>query len=229
VTRARTLRFTAKRPRAWNGRYRRIPGRTSVLHVRRIGGEWWPVVDWRIDDDIGTCPMLEGGDIDELVDAVHAGKRALGASPGGSFLVNEFGQVLVPATDHETTRVVHVGDCDGPLVFQNPFDPGTTFDLVEDRSLDPGQSWDRPYVGMIYNLSPFDEICFKKTDATGSHYLDAPTHDGGLVSALRRLRPYGWIRLIVGAGGIALTKVEPDWQPHYVGRVKPARWFPKEG
>jgi hypothetical protein len=173
--------------------------------------------------------MVPGGDIDELIAAVQAGKRALGARDGGSFLINEFGQLLVPATEEEVTRVVQVGDCDGPVVFDNPFAPGTTFDLTDTRGLKPGDPWERPYVGLIYNLTEGNEICFKQTDASGSRYVYAPVDDPKLVRTLRALRPGGWLRFIVGAGGIVLTKVEPDWQAHYVGRVNPAAWFRKEG
>jgi hypothetical protein len=231
VTPARTLRFSARRPRAWRGRYRRIPGRTSVIHVRRIDGEWWPVVDWRIGEETGTCLMLDDGDLDGLVEAVHAGKHALGVGPGGSFLVNEFGQVLVPVNEQETTCVVYVGDCDGPLGFENPLQAGKTFDLADSRALKAGDRWERPYVGIVYNLSSYDEICFRQTDATGTRYVEAPEHDPKLVASLRGLRPYGWVRFVVGAGGIALTKVQvqSEWQPHYVGRIDRARWFSKEG
>jgi hypothetical protein len=225
------FRFSARRPHTWKGRYRRIPGRTTVIHVRRVDGDWWPLIDWRIDDETGTCLMLDRGDVDDLVEAVHAGKRALGVGPGGSFLINEFGQVLIPVNEEETTRVAYTGDCEGPLAFENPFQVGTTFDLADSRALKAGDRWERPYVGIVYNLNAYDEICFRQTDATGSRYIEAPVHDPKLVAALRALRPSGWVRFIVGAGGIALTKVHvhSDWQPHYVGRISPARWFSKEG
>src|SRR5690242_16038545 len=105
MSRARVLRVTARRPTLWAGRYRRIPGQTTVFHVRWMNGEWWPVVDWRRGDDTGTCAMVARGDVGELVEAVQLGKRTLGVGAGGSFLINEFGQVLVPVNEQETTRV----------------------------------------------------------------------------------------------------------------------------
>lgn len=229
---SRVFQFAPRRSRAWKGRYRRIPGRTTVNHVRLLEGEWWPVVDWTVDDETAECPMLDSGDVQELVDAVHAGKGALGAPPGGSFLVNEFGQVLVPATEQETTRVVHVGDCDGPFAFHNVFQPGKTFDLADARTLKPGGSWERPYVGIPHNLSHLNEICFRQTDDLGTTVINAPGQDEKLIAALRRIRPYGWVRFIVGIGGIVVTKVQvgaSEWEPRYVGRIDPARWFRKEG
>lgn len=218
-------------PRPWDGRYRRIPGRTTVNHVRLLEGEWWPVVDWTVNDETAQCPMLDSGDVRELVDAVHAGKRALGAAPGGSFLVNEFGQALVPATEQETTRVVHVGDCDGPFAFRNMFVPRQTFDLSDARGLTPGDPWERPYIGIPHNLGPDDEILFKHTDESGTMYINAPVRDEKLVGAIRRIRPCGWVRFLVGVGGIVVTKVQvgpSEWEPRYVGRIVPTRWFRKE-
>src|SRR6478672_11917582 len=125
------LQFSPHRPRAWTGRYARVPGDTTAIHVRRIDGTWWPVIDWARDDEIAHCKMVDCAAAPELAEAVCAGKRMLGAPPGGAFLVNEYGQVLVPASDRQGTRVAIVGECAGPFSFHNPFGPEPAFDLAD--------------------------------------------------------------------------------------------------
>jgi hypothetical protein len=222
------FRFIGINPTPWHGRYARIPGDTTVVHVRHTNTGWWPVIDWSIGHDTAHCRMVEAGDVVALVDAVLAGKRALGVSPGGAFLVNEFGQVLVPASDSQGTRVVIVGECSGPFTFKNPFEPGTVFDLGNGAALNHGDRWDRPYVGIPHNLSASGEVYFKLVNEHGIDWLKPRAQDAHLISALRALRPWGAVRFIVTVGGLVVTKVEPAWEPRYVGRINPSRWFAKE-
>jgi hypothetical protein len=230
VTRSRNLRFSAQPPRIWDGRYRRVPGITTALHVRTVRGEWWPVIDWARGEDVARCSMVDEGDVRQLVTGVNAGKGMLGARPGGAFLVNEHGQVLVPADDGWDRRVVIVGECSGPFVFKNPFKPGEVFDQADHADLRPGDAWERPYVGIPHNLSGGDELYFQAEDERGRWVMHPPSQDQALVRALRLVRPYGPVRFLVGVGGLVLTKVEvrSRWQPRYVGRVDLKKWFAKE-
>jgi hypothetical protein len=223
------LTFQPRRPKKWNGRYARIPGDTSVFHIRLAHGGWWPEVEWRIDDDTARCRMVDSGDVRLLVDAIVAGKRAQGVQPGGAFHINEFGQVLVPAYDRDGTSVRLVGECAAPLQFKNPFIDAAGFDLTSHRGLQTGDSWDRPYVGMPHNLSVANKIYFKRSDAEGTVALWPPDQDPDLIAALRAVRPSGPVRFIVTAGGLVATKVElaSGWEPRYVGRINPACWFEK--
>jgi hypothetical protein len=225
------LEFSPSRPRPWSGRYARVPGETTAIHVRRLEGEWWPVVDWAVEDEIGHCRMVDEGDVAALAEAVCTGKRSLSGRAGGSFLVNEFGQVLVPASDWETSEVVLVGECTGAFAFHNPFRPGEVIDLADGRALSPGEAWARPYVGIPHNLSAGSEIYFKQVDEFGLDYAKPEQQDARLIAALRKLRPYGPVRFLVGVGGIVITKVPigQAWEPRYVGKIDPARWFSKEG
>ncbi|MDP9280018.1 MAG: hypothetical protein M3P00_11425 [Gemmatimonadota bacterium] len=225
---ARAFRFTADRPRDWAGRYKRVSGYTTTLHVRRVDGHWWPVVEWADGDEVATCTMSDSKDVVSLVDAVNAGKAALGASPGGAFLVNEFGRVLVPASERTRARVFSVGLCSGALCFHNAFEPGTAFDLYDDKGLKPGAPWRRPYVGMPHNLSRSGELYFWHEDGSGACMLHPQEQDAALIDALRSLRPYGAVRFLVGLGGVVITKVPPLWEPRYVGRVDLATWFEQE-
>jgi hypothetical protein len=172
--------------------------------------------------------MVDAGDVKSLVAAVNAGKKALEVGAGGAFLINEHGRVLVPASDGAAPRVVSVGMCSGPLRFSNPFEPGSSFDLYDDRGLESGSAWDRPYIGLRHNLSAAGELYFWHQDSSGAEMLYPPGQDAALVGAIRSLRPYGPVRFLVGPGGLAITKVPPSWEAHYVGRVNLSTWFDKE-
>lgn len=222
------LRFRALSPRSWLGRYSRVPGQTTVFHVRLRAGRWWPLVEWALEDEIGSCAMVDEGDVESLAEAVNAGKAALGARPGGAFLLDEYGRVLVPAHDGERAAVVVVGECTGPLRFENAFTPGAVFDIYDDSELAPGDPWDRPYVGLRYNLSAGGELYFWEQDAEGARRVSPPAQDADLIASLRELRPYGAVRVLVGVGGIVISKVPPLWESRYIGRIDLATWFPKE-
>jgi len=225
--------FFRERPRLWTGRYARIPGETTAFHVRLIEGEWWPVVDWTIEDETAQCPMVNSDGAAALARAVNAGKRLLDGQPGGAFLINEYGQILVPSQWGER-HVAIVGECEAPLEFWDQFDPGITFDLTDDRDLEPGGAWKLPYVGVPHNLSAASEIYFWSEDGLGGEKLLPPIQDNLLIEALRRLRPYGAVRFVVMCDGLVLTKVPVGhwstarWEPRYAGRLNFGHWYAKE-
>lgn len=191
MTKGGSFRCNPVAPRVWTGRYSRVPGETTVFHVRLVDGQWWPVIDWAIDDEVGLCEMTDEGDVQELAAAVNAGKAALGAAPGGSFLIDEYGRVLVPAHDRDHSAVVVVAECSGRLRFHDPFVAGAQFDLYDDRGLECGDEWNRPYLGLRHNLSARGRLYFWREDATGGQMLYPPAQDNRLIEALRQLRPYG--------------------------------------
>jgi hypothetical protein len=225
--------FSPTKPRLWNGRYARIPGGTTTLHLRRTGGEWWPFVDWRVESDTAQCPMVDTGDIVALAAAVNAGKGFLGGDQGGAFQINEYGQVLVPNSFGDR-RVALVGECGGPSLFHDEFNGGDPFDLTDDRALECGDTWPRPYLGIPHNLSAASELYFWNQGSAGAWKMTPPCQDDALVEALRTLRPYGPIRFVVGCGGLVLTKVpvgpwtDGGWEPRYVMRLNYRYWFSKE-
>lgn len=221
-----TLALDSCRPRDWKGRYLRVPGETTAFHVRLLDGRWWPVAELDRNDERGVCRMVDDGDVAALAAAVNAGKSAMGNPPGGAFLVNEFGQVIVPA-GAESGRVVIVGECQGDFAFHDPFDGGV-FDMADGGGLTSGAPWHRPYVGIRHNLSARGQVYFAETGASGMRYVNPPTEPTALIAALRAIRPYGPVRFLVGSGGIVLTKVEPLWEPRYVGQIDFDCWFEKE-
>jgi hypothetical protein len=228
-------RFVAQAPVRWRGRYGRVPGDSTVFHLRSLDGGYWPLVEWPQEDgETWTCPMVESPAATALAKAVKAGKQFHKSTGGGAFLINEFGQVIVPSPNERARALVGVWS--GPLKFVDP--DGDIFDLYDDEGLDPGDDWPWPYIGTRYNLSKFDEIYFwSDSDTEAGKELPA-AQDGDLIDAVRDLRPRGAVRLMVGCGGVVLTKVsegsgsrwdEDLWIPTYVGRVDFRKWFAKEG
>ncbi len=79
---------------------------------------------------------------------------------------------------------------------------------------------------MKFNLSQDDEIYFKQDTEDGGTKLYPPRQDKKLASSIRQVRP-SWqtVRFIVNLHGAVLTKVEPDWEPVFVGFINPELWF----
>lgn len=226
----RHLWFRGVSPRPWAGRYRRVPGEARAFHIERIDGEWRATARLDRDGYTGTCILAGDGDSSALVAAVNGGKAAQGAPPGGAFLVDEYGRVLVPSADGVGSSVFVVGECGGPLLFADPFEPGSVFDLYDDADLEPGDLWDRPYVGIRYQLSKYGELYYWDEEESGAEKLLPSSQDERLIASIRAVRgePWGAVRFLVGPGGVVLTKRPPDWEPCYVGRLDFDLWFPKE-
>lgn len=218
----------------WNGRYARIPGETSVCHLENVRGRLWPVIKWRQGDDYANWPAVSSAAAAALSEAVAAAKQYAGGSGGGAFQINEFGQVIVPASDVDYRRFL-AGLLLGPLHFENPLVPEQPIDLAGDDYLQTGDPWKLPYVGMPFVFNE-GTIYFKQHDGNGRHRLYPPRQDEDLIRELRHLRPRGG-RIVVTHAGAVLTKVssgyprdddEASYQPVYVGSIDPNRWFHME-
>jgi len=208
----------------WFGRYRRIEGRQSVFHVRVDN-----TVDllWRDGPDELVCPAEMTPDLVGLAMAVNRVKRRYTGRAGGAFIINEFRQVICPVADFSEDRY-YVGDCSGAPVFIDP--RGFRFTLDDDRRLQPGDLWDRPYVGVPYNLSARGQVYFPVRSGIDTECMRPPEQDATLIAALRHIRFGEPARFIVNPHGIALTKVCQGgvWQPVYVGRLDYQLWFERE-
>lgn len=222
--------FTPCKIKEWTGRYSRIEGDSSVFRVK---SKKLIITSYR--DYTKTLYEAKAmSAVNELIKAVIAGKRHLGGDSGGSFLINEFGQVLVPASDGSGRRVI-VGEVKGTLMFHDPL-TGKQIDLSDSKNLKPGDAWDRPYVGMPYNLDKASRIYFWRATSTGGSREDLPDTDGELISRLRGIRRTGAVRFVVNPYGLVLTKRpknevwnhEEEWEPVYVGNIRPQYWFKKE-
>lgn len=226
--------FTPCKIKDWTGRYGRVEGAGSVFRVKTVGGSKKLIITSIRDSTKAICEAQTSLAVNELIKAVIAGKRALGGDAGGSFHVNEFGQVLVPASDGSGKRVI-VGEIKGTILFDDPL-TGKHIDLSDCRKLKSGDEWDRPYVGIPYNLSRASRIYFWRTTSAGGSSEYLPVDDDELVNKLRAIRRTGAARFIVNPYGLVLTKKpkneiwdrEEEWEPVFVGNIKPQCWFKKE-
>jgi len=230
-----TTQFQACRPTPWSGRYRRVMGDVSVFHLRYVDGRLWPVVIWETGEGTATCRALGCAAATELADAVARAKRYAGGDEGGSFVVNEYRQVIVPSSDGDGKRFL-AGWLNGTLLFENPFVPQEPIDLGDDGHLENGDPWKLPYIGVQYNLHRSGHIYFYQEDESGAQTLYPPRQDYDLIGAIRNVRPTGAVRILVNPAGLVLTKVpfqtsqqtEGFWQPVYVGCINSNLWFEKE-
>ena len=230
-----TAQFHACPPTPWSGRYGRVVGDSTVFHLRHTDGRLWPVLYWETDAGTVTCHAIDCAATVELVDAVAQAKRHAGGNGGGSFLIDEYGKVLVPASNGSGQRFL-AGRLSGMLLFENPFLPEEPIDLGENKVLRDGDPWTLPYVGMPYNLHRGGSIYFYQHGESGGRSIYPPRQDGELIRAIRNVRPYGPVRILVNPAGLVLTKVrsgipgqsEDCWQPVYVGSIDPSLWFEEE-
>jgi hypothetical protein len=215
----------------WVGRYCRIPGDLSVFKVVFTGGRY--VIQAFIETVEGrvTFETAQTQGTEQLISAINAVKWRYNHQPGGSFVVNEYGQVLVPT---RAGKRFCVGKITGVMLLRN-VDTQEIVDLSDDAGLRPGDPWDLPYVGLAYRLSCRSQIYY--WDKTNGRSIKPHTQDWDLIHQLRTVRRYGAVRFLVNPYGLVLTKIpkgafDPDgdqWQPVYVGRIDYDKWFMEEG
>jgi len=218
----------------WLGRYGRIPGDSSVFHIKNYNN-WWPVIIWCLNDEKAQCPACNRVSVEDLVNRVNRAKQRMVPSNqgGGEFLINEFGQILVPSPFGDHIRM-KAGELNGKILFENSFNNGI-IDLWDDHGLVCGDSWPLPYIGCQYNLSQNHNIYYWHSEKKYKELC--PIQDQELIDRLRCIRRYGPVRFVVNPGGLVLTKrppldrpwmMEERWDPVYVGRINYQKWFLKE-
>jgi hypothetical protein len=214
----------------WHGFYSRIPGEQSAWHVRQRLGQWGACVLWiQRDGNLWTCWVADHRLCSELGSAVNEAKGFLGASPGGSFHVNEFRQILVPARDSDG-RIAVAGVLEGDVEFISPDGDRVNFTGAGAKC---GDVWQAPYVGMKFRLSrmPNNRVSRSRVGRDGEFQEWPPTQDGELIRRLRSLRGASGGRFVVTHEGTVITKCETinGWSPTFVGRIDPSRWFAPVG
>lgn len=230
------MKFERIEKQIWAGRYARIPGEESVFHLKQNADSYKTSILWRIGNERVTCPSADSPAERALADAVADAKRAMGGVGTGAFQINEFGQVLVPSSNLGGRRCLLVGEISQTWHFIDPRD-NSVFDLSSVDGYRSGDLWQRPYIGMRYNLSYRNQIYFWNEGEEGGQKCLPERQDVKLIERILAVRGYGRVRFIVNPWGIVLTKKpvpgasqsdEETWEPVYVGRINPATWFEKE-
>jgi hypothetical protein len=165
--------------------------------------------------------------VHEMVMAINCTKQRYAGQAGGSFQINEFGQVLCPISG--SARRYWVGNISGVPLFKDPRNQGATFELRLPASTAPGIPWERPYIGMKFNLDTNDSIYFQEDDGDTRRKIRHTMANPSLIGRLRQVRGGGQtIRFIVNMHGVVLTKKEPGWEPIFVGFIEPSLWFSQQ-
>ena len=215
-------------PRAvpWTGRYNRIPGKESVLNATVAGSVhayWKP---WNTGEVL-ISKIVDQSAAKKMAEAINHAKALYAGSPGGSFQINEYGQVICPIS--RSSSRYWVGNISGVPSFADPRTPGSAFKLVLPADTEPGTPWERPYIGMKFNFESGGSIYFQEDDGDIRRRIRLAETTPDLARRLRQVRGGGsTIRFVVNFHGAVLTKQEPDWQPVFVGFIDPASWFPRE-
>ncbi|MEW8552666.1 MAG: hypothetical protein AB2605_02640 [Candidatus Thiodiazotropha sp.] len=230
------MKFKGAPKKIWTGRYARIPGDASVFHLKWADGRYRTAIYWSKEDEVATCVAIDSSDEKALAEAVAEAKRSMGGNGGGSFQINEFGQVVVPSSHGGFKRLL-VGEVSEALHFDYPWEEGYMFNLSDVEGYSSGDVWERPYIGMRFNLTKGSKIYFWQEDEEGGRSLYPAIQDEELIQQLRAIRSWGAMRFIVNPWGVVLTKKplqdawkgdDSAWQPVYVGRIDPSKWFQKE-
>lgn len=216
--------------RLWRGRYAKIEGNENVFHVkwnfRR--GNWWVCLVMKFNNEEYICWATEDKGIKYLTDSVNEGKKFLNPvhKGGGSFIINDYKQVIVPSSDGDSRRVI-VGKITGDIKFHRE---NIIFDLKSTKEMRLGTIWDKPYIGIPFNLSLKNKIYFQRESEDGVKIDYLSNNYEELIINLRKIRPYGPVRFIVNPYGVVLTKINMSniWKSVFVQKLDYEKWFPME-
>jgi hypothetical protein len=209
-------------PCEWNGIYKTTKADDNVFHIWARCNDL-PAVKWKRGMEVAECPAHNSPEVQKIASAVNSVKLQQNRYKRGSFIINEFGNVIVPFVNID--QKICVGKIEGDLVFENAFGSGF-FSLNDDANLQAGDVWDKPYIGIPYNWNPQLGIHFIDDDRTKYR---PERQDPELIKKLELVKGFGYVRFIVNPYGIALTKIQSSptgpWQPVYIGRINYDKWF----
>jgi len=218
-------KFIPVTPRQWKGRYRKPAGKESSFHLSTSGKI---KLIWYDNDIKNECYVKETSAVKQMAKKINQVKRKYSGYAGGSFVINEFGQVITPVMGRRERYFL--GELIGPLYFEHP-EENDKYITLEGNGYKCGDIWDRPYMGIKYNLHRDDYIYFYREEEEESFVEEAPKQDKKLIKDLRKIRPYGGMSFLVNPYGVVITKkefAEAGWLPVYVGMINYKKWFEKE-
>ncbi len=137
--------------KSWTGRYGRILGHGTYWKVKNCQDGWQVILSWSYDDDTRIeCHARDGDGAQLLAQTVAFAKKAMGGQGGGSFVINEYGQVIVP-NSKGNGQYLMVGEIDGCFWLNNPLSNSPIdrwFQLWDTGNLQSGDVWTKPYIGV---------------------------------------------------------------------------------
>lgn len=170
----------------------------------------------------------------DLVAMVNEAKR-IGGNPqgGGSFAINEYRHVLVPTTNGQ--QVLFAGTYTRDLEFD--FN-GTIIGPVAPISIQIGQEWPGPHVGIRYTLvAGATDVRYESTSLRGNDQIKtetklsnfhAPESLGGLVAMFKAVKSSGGAIYINEARELfaPLESKSGVYKRVYIGHLGKHPWFP---
>ena len=215
------FQFLPKDPEIWRGHYERIPGDTTTFHCD-INGKVFVRWDDLETEDRLTSKALDFGEITELGQAVNDIKFQHNGSGGGSFLINEFGNVIVSSSNGLNH---YIGDVKGHIYFKDP-DQNRFFTLDSISKHNRGDRWERPYVGNMFHQATDGQI-YRKIFLENEIHKQILDVYPSIAEDLIAIRGSNGCRFIVNCHGVVLTKVQGlyGWEPCYVGKIDFQEWY----
>jgi hypothetical protein len=164
----------------------------------------------------------------DLVNMVNAVKEDVNGTPGGPFLINEYSQVLVPSAEAEWY-------CAGIYTEILTFDlDGEVISPEAPPSLEPGDPWPGPRVGMSYTLAAGGEDIYLRYEPSPKRirqdYLSDHCGDAAkfLAERLAEVKGRDGGRIYINeAREFFAPKGDVPTPPYlYLGPLDDERWFP---
>ncbi|HUT59582.1 MAG TPA: hypothetical protein VNA25_17165 [Phycisphaerae bacterium] len=188
--------------------------------------------------DYGEEWSLSTDDHPELLAMVNRVKVEANGAPGGAFYINEYRQVIVPATDGNTDAYFYAGEYhkDLEFLFEGKVVSGRAVAL-DGLVLQPGDTWEGVHPGIPYVLKAGGkDISFKhpiRPNVTREEKLSRYAGAGPALNLAHR------IRMVKGFEGgrfyvnerrevFAPTNEQTGLSYVYIGRLAASDpWFPK--
>lgn len=178
----------------------------------------------------------------ELVRMVNQVKLSLGLQPNGSFYINEYKQVIVPAVG--TDAYHFAGDYGNPLRFKFLDEESGVETILSGEPVDlkgnplaPGDTWVGPHPGIPYVLSAGgNDIKFTiqprpnvEKDIKLSKVI-GPEETRAVASMMLALRGFSGGRFYVNEFCAVFTPLQEgyNWRYVYAGQIDLNRWFPPQ-
>lgn len=170
----------------------------------------------------------------ELVEMVNAVKIDKAYTPGGSFYINEYQQVIVPVAGEDT--YYYAGDYDKLLVFEfeGHLISGEPTDL-SGNLLSPGDIWEGPHAGIPYILCAGGqdirytlEVRPNVTKEVRLSRVIGPQAARGVAAQIRKVKGFDGGRFYVNERRSIFAPIQEGWDTKYlyIGQLDLERWFP---
>ena len=224
------------RPARWDGYFGRAPDHPYAFHIRPHNlRKFWPHADWIMPAAHLEIPFVQAPnqpyDVaprDLSVAVNDALKRNAPGRFDGTFLINEFGNVLVPSRD--SSQILHVGDWHGPIWLEDAYSPAADpIELYGVEGLVIGDAWKRPYVGSSYTTAVVgSRVVVSAREGKGALGIRG-YFEGEVLPLLRRVHWDSKMHFLVTHGGLVLTRVvlssrgKPE-PPVFCGTLDLERW-----